>query len=181
MNVIGGTSDEIVKALRRGDDPSSSDKRDLANESNNAFLAPMQARYAPLLSVPRQHLIQPAQSDTVITVTSNAVFHTLLKLNPKKAHGPDGILSWLLKENADLLASPIAAILNCSYRECALPPVRKKADVVPIPKEKPIQGINRQLRPFSLTPILSKLAQKFVVMIYVKPAEMELIDSKQLV
>jgi hypothetical protein len=68
MNVIGGTSDEIVKALRPGDDHSSSDKRDLANEINNAFLAPM-ARYAPLSSVPRQHFIQPAQSDTVITVT----------------------------------------------------------------------------------------------------------------
>ena len=84
MNVIGGTSDEIVKTLRPGDDTSSSDKRDLANEINNA---PM-ARYAPLSSVPRQHFIQPAQSDTVITVTSNAVFQNLLKLNPKKAHGP---------------------------------------------------------------------------------------------
>ena len=117
-----------MKALRPGDDPSSSDKRDLANEINNAFLAPM-ARYAPLSSVPRQHLIQPAQSDIVITVTSNAVFQNLLKLNPKKAHGPDGIPSWLLKENADLLAGPIAAILNCSYRKCTLPPVWKKADV----------------------------------------------------
>jgi hypothetical protein len=178
MNVIGGTSDEIVKALRPGDYPSRSDKRDLANEINNAFLAPM-ARYAPLSSVPRQHFIQPAQSDTVITVTSNAVFQNLLKLNPKKDHGPDGIPSWLPKENADLLAGPIAAILNCSYRECTLPPVWKKADVVPIPKEKPIQDINRQLRPISLTPILSKLAEEFVVMIYVKPAVMELIDSKQ--
>jgi hypothetical protein len=46
-------------------------------------------------------------------------------------------------------------------------------------EKKPIQGINRQLRPISLTPILSKLAEKFVVMIYVKPAVMELIDSKQ--
>ena len=137
------------------------------------------ARYAPLSSVPRQHLIQPAQSDTVITVTSNAVFQNLLKLNPKKAHGPDGIPSWLLKENVDLLTGPIAAILNCSYRECTLPPVWKKADVVRIPKEKPIPDINRQLRPISLTPILSKLAEEFVVMIYVKPAVMELIDSKK--
>ena len=69
--------------------------------------------------------------------------------------------------------------MNCSYRECTLPPVWKKADVVPITKEKPIQDINRQLRPISLTPILSKLAEEFVVMIYVKPAVMELIDSKQ--
>jgi hypothetical protein len=74
MNVIGRTSDEIVKALIPGNEPSSSVKRDLANEINNAFLAPIKARYAPLSSVPRQHLIQPAQSDTVITVTSNAFF-----------------------------------------------------------------------------------------------------------
>ena len=74
------------------------------------------SRYAPLSSVPRQNHIQPAQSDTVITVTPNAVFQNLLKLNPKKSHGPDGIPSWLLKENADLLAGPLAAILNCSYR-----------------------------------------------------------------
>jgi hypothetical protein len=85
--------------------------------------------YASLFYVPRQYLIQPALSDTVITVTSNAVFQNLLKLNLKKAHGPDGIPSWLLKENEDLLAGPIAAILNCSYRECTLPPVWKKADV----------------------------------------------------
>ena len=125
MNVIGGTSDEIVKALRTGDDLYSSDKIDLANEINNTFLAPM-SRYAPLSSAPRQHPIQPAQSDTVITVTPNAVFQNLLKLNPKKAHGPDGIPSWLLKENADLLAGPIAAILNCSYRECTLPPFGRR-------------------------------------------------------
>jgi hypothetical protein len=161
-----------VKVSRPGDDTSSSDKRDLANVSNNAFLAPMQAIFAPLSSVSRQHLIQPAQSDTVITVTSNAVFQNLLKLNHQKAHRPDGIPSWLLKENADLVAGPIAAILNCSYRECALPPVWKKADVVPIPNEKPIQDINRQLRPISLTPILSKLAEEFVVIIYVKPTVM---------
>jgi hypothetical protein len=55
----------------------------------------------------------------------------------------------------------------------------EEGDVVPIPKEKPIQDINRQLRPISLTPILSKLAEEFVVMIYVKPTVMELIDSKQ--
>ena len=74
---------------------------------------------------------------------------------------------------------PDSGHFNCSYRECTLPPVWKKADVVPIPKEKPIQDINRQLRPISLTPILSKLAEELVVMIYVKPAVMELIDSKQ--
>ncbi len=137
------------------------------------------SKYAPLSSEPRKHSIQSAQSDTVITVTSNAVSQRLLKLNHKKAHGPDGIPSWLLKENADLLAGLIADILNCSYRECTLPPVWKKVDVVPIPKEKPIQDINRQLRHISLASSLSIHAEEFVVMTNVKPAVMEMIDSKQ--
>ena len=64
MNVIGATSDEIVKALTPGDDPFSSDERDLVNEINNTF-------WPPWLDMRRslQYLIQPAQSDTVITVT----------------------------------------------------------------------------------------------------------------
>jgi hypothetical protein len=40
MNVIGGTSDEIVKALTPGDDLSSSDKIDLANEINKMHFCP---------------------------------------------------------------------------------------------------------------------------------------------
>jgi hypothetical protein len=123
--------------MRPGDDPSSSDKRDSANEINNTFFVLMQTRYASLSPEPRQHLIHPPQSDTVSTVTSNAVFKNILKLNPKKAHGPDGIPSWLRKENADLLSGSIAAILNYSYRECALPPVWKKADVVQYRKKSP--------------------------------------------
>ena len=39
-----------------------------------------------------------------------------MKLNRSKAHGPEGILGWVLKENADLLAAPIADILNSSHR-----------------------------------------------------------------
>ena len=179
MNAIGVDSDEIVKALKPGDNLSSTDKRDLANEINYAFLAPM-SRYAPLSSETRQHVTETAQSHIVITVTSNVVFQKLVKLNPKKAHGPDNIPPWLLKGNADLLAGPIADILNCSYRECTLPPVWKEADVVPIPKQKPIQDINRQLRLISLTSVLSKLAEEFVVMNYMKPAVMEMIDTRQL-
>ena len=41
----------------------------------------------------------------------------LSALNPSKVHGPDGIPAWLLKENADLLAGPVSAILNSSFHE----------------------------------------------------------------
>jgi hypothetical protein len=41
------------------------------------------------------------------TVTEQEVFMKLSKVNPAKANGPDGIPSWVLKENADLLADPV--------------------------------------------------------------------------
>ena len=58
----------------------------------------------------------------------------------------------LLKENADLITRPISDILNCSYREGHLPTSWKEADIVPIPKCKLIQDINKHLRLISLTP-----------------------------
>ena len=48
-----------------------------------------------------------------------------------------------------------------------------------IPKQKPVQDINNHLRPISLTPIISKLAEEIVVNNYVRPAVMEKIDDKQ--
>ena len=74
-----------------------------------------------------------------------------MKLNRSKAHGPDGIPGWVLKENADLLAAPIADILNSSYREGRLPPLWKEADVVPVPKQRPVQDINKHLRRIKLS------------------------------
>ena len=50
-----------------------------------------------------------------------------------------------------------------------------------IPKQKPIQDVKNNLRPIFLTPVLSNLAEDFVVDIYLKPAVMEKIDKRQLV
>ena len=102
-----------------------------------------------------------------------------MKLNRSKAHGPDGIPWWVLKETADLLAVPIADILNLSYREGRLPPLWKEADIVPVPKQRPVQDINKHLRPISLTPILSKIAEEYVVDTYVKLAVLSTIDPQQ--
>jgi hypothetical protein len=74
-------------------------------------------------------------------------------LDPRKVHGPDGIPTWLLKENADLLADLVKDILNCSYREDSLQKQWKEADIIPVPK-KTICDVNKHLRPISLTPIL---------------------------
>ena len=98
-----------------------SDDITLANIINKAFLSPMRS-FTPL---PADYVILPTNSATqqpALVVSNESVYKKLMKLNRSKAHGPDGIPGWVLKENADLLAAPIANILNSSYREGRLPP-----------------------------------------------------------
>ena len=101
--------------------------------------------------------------DCSLIVTEESTFSKLAALNPTKASGPDGIPSWLLKENADILARPVASILNSSFCEARLPQSWKKANIIPIPKHNPVQDVNKHLRPISLTAILSKVAEDYVV------------------
>ena len=79
-----------------------------------------------------------------------------------RAGGPDDLPNWLLKEYADILAAPIAEILNTSFSECKVPRAWKIADVPPLPNPSTIDDINKDLRPISLTSTLSKVAEGFV-------------------
>ena len=87
--------------------------------------------------------------------------------------------AWILKENADILASLVSEILNLSYKEARRPSIWKHADIIPIPKEKPVRKVNKHLRPISSTPIISKIAEGFVVEHFVKPAVLQRIDPNQ--
>ena len=51
--------------------------------------------------------------------------------------------------------------------------------MVPVPKLKPVIDINKYLRPISLTSVISKLAQDFVVALHFGPAVLEVIDPNQ--
>ncbi|XP_068726169.1 uncharacterized protein [Montipora capricornis] len=153
------------------------DQIGLANIINEAFLSPMYC-FTPLpAAFPCITFSNYSENPLVVSVES--VRKKLSKLNPCKANGPDNIPGWLLKENADILAGPVSDILNYSYRERRLPSSRKHADVVPVPKQKPVRDVNKHLRPISLTPILSKMSEDYVVDTYVKPAVLEWIDPQQ--
>ena len=84
-----------------------------------------------------------------------------------------------LKENADLLAFPIKGIIISFFRECHVPQPWKNADIIPIKKNNLITDINDHLRPTSLTPILSKVAEEFVVEQHLNPAIVAKIDVNQ--
>ena len=70
-------------------------------------------------------------------------------------------------------------ILNSSYLENRLPAAWKLADVIPIPEQKPVRTLNKDLRPVSLTPIVSKLAEEVVVEQFIKPAILKVVDPNQ--
>ena len=123
----------------------------------------------------------PLESDSpeIFRVTGQHVHRALAVLNPRKACGPDGTPSWLLKEYCDVVAYPITTILNASYAEQRLPTIWKMADVTPLPRKKPVVDIQKELRPISLTPCISKVAEEFVVDGFVKPAVMNILDDNQ--
>ena len=84
----------------------------------------------------------------------------LLKLKTRKAAGPDNIPSWLLKDFADVLAGPIASILNASIAQACVSALWKSADVVPLLKVNPPSKLEKDL-PVALTPILATLLEFF--------------------
>ena len=77
------------------------------------------------------------------------------------------------------LVYPITKVLNASFKEQRLPSTWKLADVTPIPKRKPVKDVKKDLRPISLTPCLSKLAEDLVVTNHVKPAALRVLDDRQ--
>ncbi len=122
--------------------------KELAERINQAFLSPM-APFATLSS--RQE--DPPQikvSALEDVCTENSVFLQLLHLKSSKAPGPDGLPTWIFKENADVLSKPVNNILNRSFRELGLPASWKMASVTPLSKQKPVLDINLHLRPISL-------------------------------
>ena len=121
----------------------------------------------------------PTDSPKPHEVSELMIMKLLATLNPSKACGPDEIPNWLLKEYAELLAFPVSKIINSSFKEQRLPKIWKFADVSPLPKVKPVEDLKKHLRPISLTPCLSKVAEECVVVDYVKSAVLNVLDPSQ--
>ena len=53
------------------------------------------------------------------------------------------------------------------------------ANITPLPKTKIVKDPKKDLRPISLTASISKVAEEFIVVDYIKPAVLKAIDSNQ--
>ena len=89
------------------------------------------------------------------------MYSRLSAISSSKAVGPDEILNWVLKSYAHVLALR-RGIFNASLQQASVPDIWKKADVIPVAKNKAPSDINKDLRPISLTATLSKTCERFV-------------------
>jgi hypothetical protein len=87
--------------------------------------------------------------------------NALIRIKTNKAMGPDSIPNWLLKGAADNLAIPICAMWNSSLREGNVPRLWKSADICPIEKIPRPMRVDKDLRPISLTAVISKSLESF--------------------
>ena len=146
-----------------------------ANEINKAFLGPLE-EYRLQCSLPHLPL---TETSIYPEVSEIRVQNVLSKLPTNRASGPDKLPNWVLKEYSYVLALPITLILNASCREQRVPTVWKMANITPLPKTKIVKDPKKDLRPISLTASISKVAEEFIVVDYIKPAVLKVIDSNQ--
>ncbi|CAH1259201.1 Hypp2194 [Branchiostoma lanceolatum] len=128
----------------------------IANAINVKFATVSQS--LPPLQLSSLPSFLPAQPVPTIHVWD--VYSQLQSTNTYKSPGPDGIPARILKEFACELSTPLCDLFNTSFTEGTVPSQWKEANVVPLPKSSP-PSID-ELRPISLTPMLSKLCERFV-------------------
>ena len=89
----------------------------------------------------------------------NGSTRALQKIKVNKAVGPDTVPAWVLRDNA----STLAALFNTSLQDGVIPALLKTAHVIPLPKKQPPRWIEEDIRPISLTPIVSKIFESIVM------------------
>ena len=130
---------------------------DLANLLNDKFVTAGNT-FPPFTWTPLA--IDNVLSDFYISVDDTEKALGYLKLHISV--GPDGIPSWFLRKNASLISRPLASIFNASIYEGFVSSLWKCANVTPIPKCIPISDIDSDVRPISLTPMVSKVLKSFL-------------------
>ena len=136
----------------------------LADKINNTFIS-VTRDLPPLRHIPSSdNKSESTYSNFPIefVIKEEEVYSRLSAISSSKAVGRDEIPNWVLKSYAHVLALPVTSIFNASLQQASVPDVWKKADVIPVPKNKAPSDINKDLRPISLTATLSKTCERFV-------------------
>lgn len=94
-------------------------------------------------------------------IEPDEVLECLLKLDDKKASGPDGLPTKLLRLSAPFIHNPLAHLFNVIISTRLYPTMWKKSFIVPIPKKQ--NATIKDLRPISLLCACSKIFEKILL------------------
>eukprot|EP00061_Rhincodon_typus_P009545 g33131.t1 len=75
------------------------------------------------------------QNTPVLSVTAADIRSTFLRVNPRKAMGPDGIPSHALRSSVDQLVEIFINIFNISRLQAEVPTCFKKTTIIPVAKK----------------------------------------------
>ena len=114
----------------------------------------------PKLKPKHQHATSIIPAEYIIPVSE--VEKKLIAIPENKALGPDSIPNWIFRDFAGYLAGPLCAVFNSSIRDGFIPLIWKCADIAPLSKVTPLQRLDKDLQPISLTPVVSKVMESFV-------------------
>ncbi|XP_077578764.1 uncharacterized protein LOC144200462 [Stigmatopora nigra] len=171
-----GNTKEFWRSLRTisghggnsGRGPESGDG-EWANELNQFFnrFSPAPAPLTPQTrsnSTPSFSSSSPSSypSSTGLCITVDQVTKQLKKIEARKATGPDGLSSRLLRECADQLGTVILHIFNLSLSLQKVPTLWKTSCVVPVPKTANPREPNH-FRPVALTSHLIKTLERIIL------------------
>ena len=127
-------------------------------------------------NIPPKNLTTPELQK--ISVTEEEVLKELKSLQPNKSPGIDGMHPRVLKELAEQLAKPVTILLNTSLNSEDLPKQWLQAVVTPIFK-KGCKSNPENYRPVSLTCILCKILEKFVVKAIIQHIKANVLATKR--
>ena len=96
------------------------------------------------------------------SISVEDIFRKLERINIRKASGPDELPNWLLRDFAFALCDPLCCMFNTSITESVVPIIWKQANIIAVPKTRPSQTVENDLRPISLIPTLSKVFESLV-------------------
>lgn len=111
----------------------------------------------------------PLETRDVVVYVHDYEVEPLLRKVQSTSPGADPFPAWLFQLCSVELADLVAHVFNCTFTFGSVPSSWRQSLVTPIPKiQNPTSFAD--LRPISVTPILSRIAEKFIVRRWLRPA-----------
>jgi hypothetical protein len=95
-------------------------------------------------------------------------FDIVLNRVTRTSSGPDSIPYWFIKACAFYLSPVLCKIVNFSLTTSCVPAAWKQATITPVPKKTPVCNPS-DLRPISVTSLLSRVTEKVIVRKFLTP------------